>query len=104
MIDVKHYDGKGKLICTRSFKSVSELTAFYRNKKNPDLPERPSDGCWNCMNYDPSKDVCTKRWNNLDPCYYNPDLDDKDPFDYCDDHVLDEDADYDDFDLGGNEP
>lgn len=39
--------------------------------------------CDTCREYD--GDRCTKFWNNLDPAYYIPDRDDKDPDDYCED-------------------
>lgn len=68
--------------------------------------EYPEDGCWNCLNYDPSKGACTVRWNNLDESYYNPDLDDKKPDDYCSEHETDDQAVWTDFfdEHGGNEP
>ena len=49
-------------------------------------------GCWNCMLFDPTKDACTKDWNNMDESYYNPDRDDRDPSDSCDDWEEDPDA------------
>lgn len=70
----------------------------------PFTEEKPDDGCWNCMNYDPSRGACTIRWNNLDDSYYNPDLDDREPDDYCIDHDTDPDADPEEWDFGGNEP
>ena len=39
--------------------------------------------CQNCREFD--GDHCMKHWNNLDPAYYIPDRDDKEPDDYCDD-------------------
>ena len=51
-----------------------------------------ADGCWNCVNYDPGRAACTIRWNNLDESYYNPDLDDRKPDEYCVDHVTDKEA------------
>ena len=47
-------------------------------------------GCWCCFNYD--GDHCTKNWNNLDPSYYVPCLDDKKPDEICDDFNFDEEA------------
>ena len=70
-----------------------------------DEPEEPFNGCWNCRNYDWTREACTIRWNNLDESYYNPDLDDRDFTDYCDEHDLDPDVDPAEwFDYGGNEP
>lgn len=62
------------------------------------------NGCWNCRNYDWTREACTIRWNNLDESYYNPDIDDHDPTNYCDDHDLDPDVKPEDWDFGGNEP
>ena len=101
MISVRHYDKHGNLAYERQFKSAEEVSRFYGNKKHPDLPEPPDDGCWNCVNYDPSLGCCTKDWNNLDPAYYNKDRDDKDPDDCCRDHETDGDAEWDEF--GGEE-
>ena len=64
--------------------------------------EKPDDGCWNCLNYDPSRGACTIRWNNLDNSYYDPDLDDREPTDCCEDHDPDNDADPEDW-FGGDE-
>lgn len=77
---------------------------MYDKYGEPEPKEKPADGCWNCMNYDPSRGACTIRWNNLDDIYYNPDLDDREPEDYCDDHDTDPDADPEEWDFGGNEP
>ena len=41
----------------------------------------PSPCCQYCTEYD--GDRCHIRWNNNDECYYNPDLDDKEPDDLC---------------------
>jgi hypothetical protein len=64
-------------------------------------PEKPDNGCWNCQLYDGNH--CTKEWNNLDPCYYIPSRDDKEPGDLCEDHEVDPIAVWEDF-FGGNEP
>ena len=48
--------------------------------------EEHENGCWNCLNYDWRHEACTIRWNNLDESYYNPDLDDRKPCEYCCDH------------------
>ena len=59
-------------------------------------------GCWDCMNYDPSKGACTLRWNNLDPSYYDPDLDDREPDEFCFEHMVDQTADWNDFFVEGS--
>ena len=100
MITVKIFNSKGKKVSERSFKSVAALSAYYNNRKHPDLPEPPDDGCWNCLLFDPSKYACTKEWNNNDPSYYIPDRDDKCPDEYCDDHDFDPDAEWEE---GGDE-
>lgn len=74
-----------------------------------DLPftdDKPDNGCWNCLEYNCSKGACMLRWNNNDPDYYNPELDDREPDHMCcDDWQKDPDADPEDF-FGhwGNEP
>ena len=84
---------------------LSEYEArMYDKFGEPEPQEKPADGCWNCRNYDPSRGACTIRWNNLDESYYNPDLDDKEPDDYCEHHETDPDACPEDWDFGGNEP
>ena len=65
--------------------------------------EKPSNGCWNCMHFDPWRYACTLTWNNLDESYYNPDTDDRDLTDCCEEHEIDPDADWKDY-FGGNEP
>ena len=89
MITVKIHDDHGNLIGERKFKDAAEIAAFYRNGKDMSEPE---DGCWNCLNYDPGRGACTLSWNNGDDKYYRPDLDDKDPDDYCNEHETDPDA------------
>ena len=74
---------------------------MYDKYGDPDDEDKPDPGCWNCTQYDGN--ACMKEWNNLDPCYYIPDRDDKDPQDYCEDHETDHDAVWEDF-FGGNEP
>lgn len=59
------------------------------------------NGCWNCKEYDGSH--CMKNWDNLDPSYYVPDRDDKEPDDCCDDYENDPDVSWKEF-YGGNEP
>ena len=56
---------------------------------------RNEPGCWNCFCYD--GDHCTKDWNNLDPCYYLPDRDDKEPTDWCEDHDKDDSIKWEEF-------
>lgn len=96
MITVTHYDKHGNKIAERTFESVDALAAYYRSRKNPDLPESPEDGCWNCLHYDPGRGACTLSWNNGDDKYYRPDLDDKEPDDYCGEHETDPDAEWED--------
>ena len=70
----------------------------------PEPDQKPENGCWNCRNYDWTREACTIRWNNLDDCYYNPDLDDHDPTYCCEYHETDPDADPECLNYGGNEP
>ena len=100
MIKVKIFNGKGKLVSEKEFESATALASYYKNKKDPDAPEKPSDGCWNCMFYDPSKGACTKEWNNGNERHYLPARDDKEHDDYCDDHDYDPDAEWEE---GGDE-
>ena len=65
--------------------------------------QKVENGCWNCRNYDWNFEACTINWNNLDPCFYNPDLDDRDPTDSCEEFDLDPDVKPEDF-FGGDEP
>ena len=44
----------------------------------------PIPACKYCTEYD--GDRCMKRWNNADPVYYSPDLDDHEPDDLCEDY------------------
>lgn len=104
MITVKHYDHNLRVVSERTFENAEAVSEYYRNRKNPDDPEKTENGCWNCMNYDWNYEACTVNWNNMDPSYYNPDIDDRDPTDICDDFVLDPDAKPEDFDFRGNEP
>lgn len=39
--------------------------------------------CGNCRYYNGT--ACTAGWNNAEEGYYNPELDNRDPDDYCDD-------------------
>lgn len=67
-------------------------------------PEKPDNGCWNCMNFDWKHEACTLNWNNLDESYYNQDADDRKLTDSCDDWEEDPDADPECLEFGGNEP
>ena len=67
-----------------------------------DPPEPPSDGCWNCMNFDWKHEACTTRWNNMDESYYNPDIDDRQLTDWCEDHEEDKDVKWEDVFDGDN--
>ena len=75
---------------------------MYDGHGEPEPKCKPEDGCWNCLEYNPSKCACMLRWNNLDKSYFNPDLDGLEPTDKCDEHKTDPDAVWEDF--GGNEP
>jgi hypothetical protein len=57
----------------------------------------PENGCWNCLHFDLKHQACSVGWNNMDESYYVPELDDKDPDDYCPEHELDEDAKWEDW-------
>ena len=84
---------------------TDRATMIAWEKGEPDQKEKPSDGCWNCIEYNPSKGACMLHWNNLDESYYNPDTDDREPDEHCEEHKPDQDAVYDDFfGFGGNEP
>ena len=101
----QRFNSKGELVTFEKFYSFAEMARYYRNRKDPDAPEEPANGCWNCRNFDWKHEACTLNWNNMDESYYNPDCDDRDPTDYCDDHDLDPDVDPADwFEYGGNEP
>ena len=84
------------------YNSLAEEKAWEHGEPKPE--QKPDNGCWNCRNYDWTREACTKNWNNLDDCYYNPDLDDHDPTYWCEDHDLDPDVKPEDWDFGGNEP
>ena len=73
---------------------LSAYEARMYDKYGEPVPfdDPPSDGCWNCLNYDYRKEACTLTWNNLDESYYNPETDDKDPDDWCPEHDTDKDA------------
>lgn len=77
---------------------------MYDKHGEPEPKEKPADGCWNCMNFDWKHEACTLNWNNMDECYYRPDLDDRELTDYCGEHETDPDADPECLNHGGNEP
>ena len=84
------------------YTSFSEMMAAEKGLLIPD--PKPENGCWNCLHYDWTHEACTTNWNNMDESYYNPDIDDRDPTDYCEYHEIDPDVKPEDWDLGGNEP
>ena len=86
MIYDRRYDGKGNLISERTFEDARQMAEFYRNRKDPEKPEKapPEPRCEFCWEYDGCR--CHKEWNNNDDCYYDPDRDDKEPEDCCDDY------------------
>lgn len=81
-----------------SWKKYSEIIAEMQSEKealpftDPPLPEK---GCWNCMEC--NGNACMLRWNNADESYYDPDLDDREPTDYCDAWSLNPDVSADEF-------
>ena len=75
------------------YSSRAEMEYVESGKWYDDLEksEKP-DGCWNCINFDASREACTLNWNNMDESYYRPDIDDK-PNDYfCEYWEEDQDA------------
>ena len=78
-----------------TYKSREEMKADEHGELIPF--DEPDYGCWNCINYDPGREACTLRWNNLDESYYNPDLDERKPDDSCDAWEHDKDAIWEDF-------
>ena len=93
-----------------SDENVHHVTGYFslseaRAAERYEVPEgKPEDGCWNCMNFDWTREACTIGWNNMDESYYNPNCDDHDPTDWCEYHDLDPDVKPEDWDFGGNEP
>ena len=85
---------------------LSEYEArMYDKYGEPEPHKKPSDGCWNCMNFNWKHEACTLNWNNMDESYYNPDIDDRELTYCCEYHEEDPDVDPADcFDFGGNEP
>ena len=85
--------------------SAYEAMMYDKHGEPEPKTEKPADGCWNCINFDWKHEACTVNWNNMDESYYNPDIDDRKPTDYCEYHDEDPDVDPADcFDFGGNEP
>ncbi len=103
-ITVQRLDKDGKIVTVEQYKTMADMIRHYRNLKDPDEPEKPDNGCWNCMNFDWKHEACTVNWNNLDESYYNPDCDDRELTDYCNDWEEDPDADPECLEYGGNEP
>ena len=84
--------------------TIYNSRAEMKAAENPE-PEKPADGCWNCINFNWMHEACTLNWNNMDESYYNPEIDDRQYTDCCEDHETDPDVDPADwFELGGNEP
>lgn len=79
------------------YSSRAEMKAGDEGTLDIPFSDPPEHGCWDCLLYDPSKEACTKDWNNLDESYYNPDRDDHDPTYYCSDHETDPDAEWSDW-------
>ena len=103
-ITVQRLDKDGKIVTVEQYKTMADMIQHYKNLKDPDEPEKPDNGCWNCMLFDWKHEACTVNWNNLDESYYNPDTDDRKLTDYCEYHETDPDADPECLDFGGNEP
>lgn len=78
------------------YSSRAEMKAAERGELDV-RGNKPDNGCWNCLLYDPGYDCCTKHWNNGNPEYRIPDRDKKEPDNCCDDWEEDPDAYYDDF-------
>ena len=64
-------------------KSYADMRAEEEALPFTDPLEPPENACWCCTAF--NGNACTINWNNADPIYYNPDTDDRDPFDLCDD-------------------
>ena len=82
------------------YTSYSEMKAIESGLPFDD--PKPDNGCWNCQRYNWDHEACTIGWNNYDEDYYNPDIDDRKPDDWCEEFELDPDVKPEDF--GGNEP
>lgn len=104
VITVRRFDKDGKLVTVEQYKTMADMIQHYKNLKDPDEPEKPDNGCWNCMYFDWKHEACTVNWNNLDESYYNPDTDDRELIDYCEAWEEDPDADPECLNYGGNEP
>ena len=53
------------------------------------LDGKLNPACKRCIEYDPGKGCCMREWNNLDPSYYIPERDDRDPYDLCEHYDFD---------------
>lgn len=78
-------------------------TYSCRDEEKAEPKEKIPDGCWNCLNFDWTREACSANWNNMDESYYNPDTDDRKLDDWCEYHDPDKDADPEDI-FRGNEP
>ena len=96
-ITITRLDKDGKIVTVEQYKTMADMIQHYKNLKDPDEPEKPDNGCWNCMLFDWKHEACTINWNNADESYYNPDTDDREPDEHCSEHRPDQDAVYDDF-------
>ena len=47
----QRFNSKGELVTFEKFYSFAEMARYYRNRKDPDAPEEPANGCWNCRNH-----------------------------------------------------
>ena len=83
------------------YNSIAEMKAMEREPL-PFTDLEPGDGCWNCLLYDYKKEACTRDWNNLNESYYNQDLHDRKPDDFCEYWEEDNDADPEDWFGGEN--
>ena len=93
-MDDRMFDANGHNPTT--YASYAEMKADDEPLPFTDPPEHP-DGCWNCMNFDYKHEACTTNWNNMDESYYNPDIDDRNPTDWCEYHETDPDAEWQDW-------
>lgn len=79
-----------------TYSSKEEMKADERGEALP-FTDPPEDGCWNCFNFDWTREACTIRWNNLDESYYNPDLDAREATDCCEYHDKDKSVKWEDW-------
>jgi hypothetical protein len=104
MITLSRFDKDGKQTVIKTFETITDFERYMSNTKDPEKPEKPDNGCWNCMNFDWKHEACSINWHHLDDCYYNPACDDRELTDYCDNWEEDPDADPECLEFGGNEP